>query len=261
MSCLKRMMMAAAGAGGLVTKGVYFDGLDQDNSLKYVGTLTGLNDSKEGTCSFWFRLDGKNYQTCIPLGIGTNLNAHGMRFRRTDGNKFQMIGAKSDASNVLVYESSITYTSNTAWRHFVTSYNLATSTIHLYIDGVDRKGAVATNINDTIDYVPSIGGHQAKISGAPPEGGADWHGGLAEIFFNDTYIDLSSSTNREKFRTAAGKPEDLGDDGSTPLGVQPVIYCSVRDGEAATDFATNRGTGQNFTATGPQVLTSTHPSD
>ena len=57
-------------------------------------------------------------------------------------------------------------------------------------------------------------------------------------------------SNRRKFIDSAGKPVDLGADGSTPTGSSPLIYLSLREGEGAEQFAVNRGTGIDFTVRG-----------
>ena len=66
--------------------------------------------------------------------------------------------------------------------------------------------------------------------------------------------------NRRKYITATVKPVDLGSDGSNP-GSQPIVYLSVRSNDAATVFATNKGTGGNFSITGALALAATSPSD
>lgn len=60
-------------------------------------------------------------------------------------------------------------------------------------------------------------------------------------------IDFSAVANRRKFIGADGKPVFLGANGELPTGTKPFAFFS---GSAAT-FATNLGTGDTFTATGP----------
>ena len=77
---------------------------------------------------------------------------------------------------------------------------------------------------------------------------AAYRGGLAEYYYAPgQYINFNIESNRRKFINADGTPVDLGADGSTPTGSRPMLYLSLRDGEAATEFATNRGFGSNFT--------------
>ena len=50
--------------------------------------------------------------------------------------------------------------------------------------------------------------------------------------------------NRRKFISAAGRPVNLGANGSGPTGNQPIIYCPTGDG------TNNLGYGGNFSANG-----------
>jgi hypothetical protein len=88
------------------------------------------------------------------------------------------------------------------------------------------------------------------------------NGCLAEFWLAPgTYLDLTTAANIALFRGADGKPVDLGADGSLPTGSAPLIYLSCRPGDAASAFATNRGTGGDFTITGSLDVASTNPSD
>lgn len=71
------------------------------------------------------------------------------------------------------------------------------------------------------------------------------------------FIDFTIEANRRKFIDAAGKPVDLGADGSTPTGTAPAIFFS---GDHAT-FGTNKGTGGSFTLTGTLTDATTSPND
>ena len=138
------------------------------------------------------------------------------------------------------------------------SWDLATAGArHLYItDASDLT--VTTFTNDTIAYTsPTDSG-----IGSEPAGGAKLNGCLAELYFNQAeYLDLDVTANRRKFNTASLKPTSLGADGSLPTGTAPILYHRVADGAAASTFATNLGTGGNFTITGTLDLASSCPSD
>ena len=63
-----------------------------------------------------------------------------------------------------------------------------------------------------------------------------------------SFFDLSVTANRRKFINADLTPVDLGIDGSGPLGTPPLIYLTVRPGDGAAAFDTNRTpTGGVFT--------------
>ena len=59
-----------------------------------------------------------------------------------------------------------------------------------------------------------------------------------------------------------GEAGDLGSDGSTPTGVAPIFFRHLSDGEAAANFAINRGTGgADMTITGALTTAATSPTD
>ncbi len=129
------------------------------------------------------------------------------------------------------------------WHHYLASWDLTAGTnyddhIHLYLDDVDCKPAVAgthttgtkvywgeaapsnfrTGVGDTVITVPSVA--------------------MCAFYLNMTeYLDFSVEANRRKFISAAGLPQPLGLDGSTPTGNQPAMYF---DDPVATLLA-NRG--------------------
>jgi len=75
------------------------------------------------------------------------------------------------------------------------------------------------------------------------------------------YLDWSVVGNRRKFMDAGGKPVDLGSDGSSPTGTAPAIFLSIPHGGTPANFATNLGTGGNFSVTGALTLAPSSPSD
>ena len=88
---------------------------------------------------------------------------------------------------------------------------------------------------------PIIGG----ISG----GGQNFHGCIGPIWMDDTYIDFSQASNRQKFTSSAfdGKFKELGTNGELPTGSQPKIYI--------------RGTASNNTQFGSLSPVGTGPND
>jgi len=98
--------------------------------------------------------------------------------------------------------------------------------------------------------------------GALPDGTAKVNACFAEVYFAPAqYLDLSVVANRRKFISASGRPVYLGADGSRPTGTAPIMYQRLADGAAASTFATNLGTGGDFTITGTLTTGSTSPSD
>ena len=67
-------------------------------------------------------------------------------------------------------------------------------------------------------------------------------GDMAELWMDDTYIDFSVQANREKF-ALAGKPQDLGSNGSTPFGYAPDCYLRFLSGALAVNSGADAATG------------------
>ena len=84
---------------------------------------------------------------------------------------------------------------------------------------------------------------------------------MAELYVNlEEYLDLSNPANVEKFRNPEnGKPRFLGLDGSVPTGTAPIIYLKVSTAGVASSFATNLGTGGDFSIFGTLSIADTDP--
>ena len=123
----------------------------------------------------------------------------------------------------------------------------------------DTSWGVTAQDDGTGSFSVTWSGQTVEIGHAA--GNLDFVGGMSEFWFDTARLDFSVEANRRKFVSATGKPVDVGTDGSTPTGSAPEIYLSVRPGDAAADFVTNRGTGNNFTQNGTLTLSGTSPSD
>lgn len=229
-----------------------FDGIN-DHMLRGAA-LSSIADSKKGTVSFWFRVDGgdgtgrffMSQPVTACLQILTSLNP------------INIVGKNTAGTNILSILSASSYLAGASWHHLLASWDLAITTAHYYIDDVDDKAGGATITDDTINY----DGPTNWSIGANTAGTSNWNGALAEFFFiAGQYMDLTKVSNRRKFRSASGKPVHLGTDGSLPFGVVPSIYLHLDDAEAVANFATNRGNGGNFTITGTLDTASSSPSD
>jgi hypothetical protein len=129
------------------------------------------------------------------------------------------------------------------------------STNQMYFGDTDVTSSQATSTS-TEDHTFN------STWGAAGNATAKWNGDLAELYIDlDNRTDFSVEANRRKFFSATGTPVDLGDDGSNPSGSSPVVYLSVRDGDAATALLTNRGTGGDYAEIGSLSLSSTNPGD
>jgi hypothetical protein len=229
-------------------EGVVFNG---STSLQRGASMGGA-DTKFGTCSFWLWMKGGNgsgQTICFNSVSGTNRLA----ITRTSGNAINIFAR--DTGNATVLNMSTTgvsfTTSDTAYRHVILSWDLNAGTGKIYVDGVDRTtGAPAAG--NAIDYTGSD-----FWFGENGSGGARLNGWIADFYLNlATAVDLTNSTELEKFRSAGGAPVDLGATGATPTGSQPRHFLH---GPAAS-FTTNAGSGGNFTVfTGSVTDAATDP--
>ena len=216
---------------------VNFDG--SNDYLTRGADLTGLTNGKVGSCSFWFKVEGSNGANLRVM----NSASSGGQFliQRNTDNTIRVRGFNAAGSEILTLPSSSTYTADNKWHHCMASWDLANTTGHLYIDGVDDLGS-ATTTNDTIDWT-----NGNWYIGSDDAGSNKWNGDLAELWWTNEYIDLSSSANRDKFfNSTTGEPVNVGSDGSTPTGTAALIYLSG----ATSTWHTNDGSGGGFTENG-----------
>jgi hypothetical protein len=147
-----------------------------------------------------------------------------------------------NAANTEICRDDISgFTAAAGRRVVLVSWDLSVPKISVYVDGVDVTGTPTVLTNDTIGYSQS----NYKL-GADYNNASTFNGAIELLYFDDSYIDLSVSANRDKFLAA-----NIGSDGSGPTGSQPLL-CMY--GDAATwNAGTNRGSGGDFTMTGAVV--------
>lgn len=236
------------------------DAADFDGANDYLSRgadLTGASDSKSGIISAWLRFDAGVAQQFVLDNAATA--ATRFFFYRTSLNRFAVSGRNSAGTVILSLSSNTAYTNGATWLHVLVSWDLATAAGHLYVNDVEDAFVTKTLTDDTLEYTTG-----AFHVGASPNASAgdEMDGCMAEVYFAPgQYLDFSSTTNRRKFISASGKPVHLGTDGSLPTGTAPLLYLHLDDGEAVANFATNRGTGGDFTITGTLDTASTSPSD
>ncbi len=117
----------------------------------------------------------------------------------------------------------------------------------MYIDDVDVSTTISTLIDDTLDFSGQWHIFQNGSDG--------WTGSTADVWIDDTYIDISVEANRRKFINASGNPVYLGADGSLPTGSAPDIFLSGNT-EA---WHINRGTGGGFFEVGELTTAASTP--
>ena len=228
---------------------VVFDG--SNDNLSRGANLTGLSNGKVFTCSFFFRITNTGSSNLRIM----NSESSGGQFVIARGGssadkKFHFRGFNSSGSEICSVNCNKIFEDSAQWHHIMCSVDLANSAAHLYVDGLDDKASSPTLTNDTIDWT-----NGDWFIGSDENGNNKFHGDIAELYWTNEFLDLSSASNRLKFLTASGEPANLGSDGSTPTGTQPIIYLK----NAFGTFQNNLGSGGNFSVggaltAGPNVI-------
>lgn len=232
---------------------VTFDG--SSDYLRHTSS-TGFTDGKQITVSYWvYPYSVTGYQGMV-WDFGNARYSQGSH-SYINGSGGRLIGLRNSSNSyILRFDASTgTFTAN-EWHHVLVSVDLATNSKQIYVNDTAASGTWSDYSNDNIDltrtgYTIADG---SDVSYGPDRLNAD----LANFWMDDSYIDISNSTNREKFISASGTPVDAGSDGSTPTGSQPLIYIK---GDASTwNSATqNLGSTSDFTMSGSVVDSSNEP--
>jgi hypothetical protein len=248
---------AAGGGASFPVDAADFDGV---NDFLSRGDFTGAADSKTGILSFWIYPDTR-------LGdIFSATNGANGRFNVSMNDTF-VTGAIDiwavDSANQYLFDLACGALTAGAWNHILASWDLnaAASAQYFYLNGASSKDASsAVYLNSNVDY--TLGTWTVCETSLASERPFKVDAGLAEFYFAPgQYLDFSVLANREKFRSATGKPVSLGATGATPTGTVPKVYLHLDNGEAAANFATNRSGNGNFTVTGTLTTHASSPSD
>lgn len=242
-----------AGVGGLYkTRAITLDGTN--DYIQKTSDLSGNSNGKTGLVSFWIKMGAGSDGTDMVVYQGQNPDQN--IITRNSSNILDFSFFNTAGSKIMGVSTSGTITVSDGWTHVLCAWDLASTTVDLYIDGVlDETGITATN--DNIDYTKTnhtIGDNSVGIGKLDAD--------IADLYINfGETLDISSASNRAKFLSNAGKPVDLGDDGSWPTGTSPIVFLKLANGAAVSTFATNKGTGGGFAITGTLTEASTSPSD
>jgi hypothetical protein len=242
----------AGGAGGGVYVAAALALGSGTNFFSRGGSDSTAVDGTDLVLSFWFNVtgsDGANQEI-----IGGNVAKERIRVRKEGDNKWDVRLLTSDGSVVCDVHGTTAFSTsvNTGWHHF--AFAMSSGGPQMYIDGSD-DAAATTNNGGTIEFTD-----EDRFIGSG-DGASRGHMDIAEIYINtDETLDLSSSDNMLKFRTAEGKPADLGADGSNPTGNQPNSYFRA-DADTPGNIVNNLGKGPNYSFTGTPAAASSSPSD
>lgn len=229
---------------GYVPNAVKYDGIN--DYLIRGATITGIADGQKGTLSCWLRFDGGDGANQI---IFSEVATSKFAFIRNSSNFLSLIGKNSASTTILSSITTALFTAGPGWYHFLSSWDLSVPTGTTYIN--DVSSAFGTATNDTLDYTVTNWNIAADSAFANK-----FNGAMSELYFTTTYLDLTTTSNRRKFITAALYPVSLGTDGSVPTGTAPLVYMK----DPAATAGTNSGTGGAWTLTGTAEKASTDPS-
>lgn len=243
-------MQKAGGAGvvGYSAPATNFNKATPDY-LTRGGNFTGLSDGGEGTISFWPRPDEDASILRIFQGAGGRVDVQ----RRNDNRVHVKIKDTGGAFDVDLRSISAVFTVINGYHHVMASWKLSTDAKHLYTDDVSDLNAIVDPLGaGPLDYTAADYAVGADVAGGDP-----FNGCFSELWFDDSYIDLSVEANRRKFITAAGRPVNLGSIGQGPTGSQPILFLTG----SGTPFVTNLGSGGGMTDNGAVSACSSTPPD
>ena len=149
----------------------------------------------------------------------------------------------------------------TGWFHLLWAFDqtAGSEVSRLYIysqatDSEDNAVVFPSNVGSSVGI-----GANFLIGDITSSGFSNYFDGdIAEVYIAiGQFLDISIAANREKFRVA-GKPANLGADGSLPTGVAPTIYLN----RPFDTFQSNSGTSlTSFNLIGSLSNATTYPSD
>jgi len=241
---------AAPGPAPYTASATNFDGTN--DYIRRAGALTSVTDTDKGILSFW--VDLNNADSVLIRFLTAAIAGRGIDVQRSAANALGFSGTNA-AGDFYFAESIAGLIASGGWRHILFAWDtsVAGDIVQGYLDDLAKFSTSPLFRNGDVDYTQTDWGIGATTAGA-----SKLNGCLSEFYFNtDEYLDISVEANRRLFITAAGKPVDLGADGSTPTGNQPAIYLPNPFGT----FEGNAGYGGDFSVTGALTACADSPSD
>lgn len=213
-----------------------FDGVD--DRIKFSTSAVTMAAGKQLTFSGWFNFDSVTGHRFL---VQARNGGSGPQWRFTmnpGAGNFIFFAHNAASTTILNVNGSVTPTTG-QWYHILFSCDLtSTSLRHFYINGASSVGAWTTYSNDTM-----VLDRTDLNIGADDGLGNDFDGEMGPLWIDNTYIDFSVSSNREKFADTAGDPVDLGPNGETPTGTAPDLYMKFITGSLGVNSGGDGGTG------------------
>jgi hypothetical protein len=217
--------------------------IDFDGSSYLSKTVnTGMTDGPEGTLSFWVKFNAADGAAGVQV-----MDVISQRVIISRNTSNQIVIDLADAGGTHLVTCTIAgFTAGAGRKHVALAWNLVggTPTFQAYVDGVVASpsfsaGPTAGDVDYTRNFNDSfIGANEfAQI----------FDGELAELYFNDDFLDLDTPANLAKF-ISGGQAVYMGDTAQLPTGSQAKIAFS---GNAAHwQAGDGRGSIQGWSDTG-----------
>lgn len=206
-------------------------------------TVTSAADSTGVSIVAWISPDAGGDGTIRRVLHASTSSSTERGYLRLNSDNTVGFRINDSAGTVLVNRPSAhTLLAGSGWTCVMCSADLVANKVLIYFgDTEEYNGAcnsTATQISFGTSglYRWSIGG--TYTAGNPYAGGV---GNLA--FHHSAALDFTQVSVRRKFISATGKPVNLGSDGSTPFGSQPLIYMGNPGTYADWDAGTNLNLG------------------
>jgi hypothetical protein len=237
-----KMVLGWTGAAAYTAQGAAFGG----STYLSRAALTGLTTQGPWTLSFWLQMTGgdsiaQDIMSMRKTGVQQYLHLY-----RTGANKLEMDTWDNTAAQSTFLSSVATYVGGMTWKHFMASANASGVFKGFYVNGVlDQDAGSYGGWNTGFDQVDTVWIGGTNTAQSPLN--------LADFWFDNSYMDLSVTTNAQKFYNAG--VVDLGANGQTPTGSSPKLFLH----NPYTSWQNNLGTGGNFAVNGPALGSTTGP--
>jgi hypothetical protein len=204
----------------------------------YQGGPTGVTDGKTYTASIWFKTPATLATQVLMNWHRTGQStSHGITV--TSAGAISLSGRQADGTVVLSSATSTTTLAAATWYHVLIGVDLGAATpVRVYINDVAQTMSDATITDAAVDWSTSHLTLGAARDSADARI-AEWLGGIDEIYWTTSTIDLSVEANRELFYGPLGEQVGLGNNGRRPLdGTKPEYFFTHGPG----NFGRNEGT-------------------
>ncbi len=238
------VIQPTAAAAGFTYYSSAFNGTS--DYLSKATDLTGIADGDKGLLSFWIKMDSGSSNTTQYYILANKFDAIWITRHTNGGIRLSFLDTGS-STRLRFNSGTNTLSASSGWVHVLASWDLSSASpqkAYIYINGVSDSTITTYTSGSTLDYATTsplwrVFADSSATSKLPAL--------ISEFYFTTTYLDITNSANRDKFfNSGTSKPVDLGADGSTPTGTQPLIYLH----NIFSSFETNLGSGGGFTENG-----------